>query len=527
MRHAAALLIFLWACHSVFGQEEPLKHSVFGCSAGAVDVNLDKAPPLRFALLSNPPQGVEFGGERHKFVFREAVPFHHVDIYLSATLPESRVGRASTAKLHVYVTTEASNEDYQKRIVHWWKLEPTGLVQNEQEEGASSLTFDATRIGSCFGQKGDCSFAGVATATSDPDVPLVAIKFSQNLGGANAENWTEATLLLDFRSSPPTVLATAECGYNEGGGACTAYDSGQMPRYELQCDWGGESKDFLCSQISSPAGEGHWDFFLLNDKPAPLRGDEVATLQDAVRQFRAKGTAAPVKVRGIGPVSWIDEINTNGHDKVIVLGSPVLFHFIPESSAGIGQPVDVRSRDVIGGPESSANPAIKAEGFDWTQELAAAFHSRQIYTDRDLTVLQVVRTTLPESQELFWLGIPRQTADKYDVVQLVGGGRYAGCAEFVEPENIASIGKIAKPFTAQVRIQPATRSAENDDQAYRWNGSDENPEISECILPGQIIWKDRQFVVTMDEFECASREQPKYIKVDVSGTIVLIDHNPK
>jgi len=527
MRHAAALLIFLWACHSVFGQEEPLKHSVFGCSAGAVEVNLDKAPPLRFALLSNPPRGVEFGGVRHKFVFRGAGPFLHVDIYLSATLPEARVGSASSANLNVYVTTEASNEDYHKRIVHWWKLEPNGLVQNEQEEGASSLTFDATRIGSCFGLKGDCSFAGVATATPDPDVPLVAIKFGQNLGGANAENWTEATLLLDFRSSPPTVLRTAECVYNEGGGACTAYDSGQMPRYELQCDWASANRDFLCAQISSPAGEGHWDFFLLNDKPAPLRVDEVATLQDAVRQFRAKGTAAPVKVRGIGPVSWIDEINANGHDKVIVLGSPVLFHFIPESSAGLGQPVDVSSRDVIGGSESSANPAIRADSSAWTQELAVAFHSRQIYTDRDLTVLQVVRTILPESQELFWLGIPRQNADKYDVVQLVGGGRYAGCAEFVEPENIASIGKITKPFTAQVRVQPATRSSETDDQSLRWDVSDENAGVSECVRPGQIIWKDGKFIGTMDEKECASAEQPSYIKVDASGKITLIDHNPK
>jgi hypothetical protein len=273
----------------------------------------------------------------------------------------------------------------------------------------------------------------------------------------------------------------------------------------------------------SPAGGGRWGFFLLNDKPAPLRGDEVATVQDAIRQFRAKGTGTPVKVRGMGPVSSIDEINTNVHDKVIVLGSPVLFHFVPESFAGLGPPVDVRSHAVIAGSEISSNPAIKVDSFDWTQDLAVAFHSQHFYNGQDLIVVQVVRTTLPESQELFWLGMPKQATGRVDVVQLVGGGHYAGCGEYAAPENVVSIGKIAKPFTAQVRIQPATRCSETGDQSYRWDGLNRNAEVSECIRRGQITWKDGKFVGTMDEKECASPEQPKYLKVDVSGRITLVD----
>ncbi|HYW67540.1 MAG TPA: hypothetical protein VFB10_12605, partial [Candidatus Dormibacteraeota bacterium] len=174
-----------------------------------------------------------------------------------------------------------------------------------------------------------------------------------------------------------------------------------------------------------------------------------------------------------------------------------------------------------------ANSAIETYSSNWTQQVGVAFHSQQIYKGPELTVLQVVRTTLPEMQELFWLGISRQTDRNYDVVQLVGGGRYAGCAQFAEPANVVSIGKITKPFTAQVRVQPATRSSETDDQSLRWDVSDENAGVSECVRPGQIIWKDGKFIGTMDEKECASAEQPSYIKVDASGKITLIDHNPK
>lgn len=524
------LLSLLCVLPSLHAQEAPDKHSLFGCSAGAVHLDWDKKPPLRITPLSNRPHDV---GEDHEFLLQGTGPFNYINIHLSATLPESRVGHASTAKLHIYAETAVSAFDHGGGHGQWWKVEPPEAVffQYPYDKSSTSFSFDAARVGGCFGQDDGCSFADVALATADPNLPLLAIKFGENLGGANASNWTEASVLLDFRSSPPRVLATADCGYNEGGGACTAQDSAEMPRSGLQCDWASESEDFLCSDISSEGG-GYLDFFLLGDKPAPLRADEVATLEDAIHEFRAKGTTAPVKVRGIGPVSWIDEVKLNSRNKVIVLGSTGLFHFVPESASGLGSPKQVKPHPLIEDPDAVPNPSVKVNATGWTLESAASFHSRPIYKGKDLTVLQVVESQLPDSQELHWLGIHDDgTAGKFDAVQLVGGGHYASCGDSIAPEEVVSIGRIAKPFLAQVRIQPATLISGSDDPQYRWATADQNvdqgKEVPDCIHTGQIAWKNGKFTGSMDKGECGSPEKPKYIHVDTGGKITVTEKPTK
>lgn len=524
MRRLAVLVFFLCAINPLTAQEQSNKYSLLGCSTGAVDLDIDKNPPLHFVALKQVPEPLEFDTP-HRFIFRGPGPFLFVDIYLTASLPENPVGRASEAKLHIYAGTAQSADDYHAGKLQWWRLDSTGAeAQREETSGAASLKFDAKRIGNCFGQGEDCSFAEVGAATSDPDKPLVAIKFGQDLGGANANNWTEDSLLLDFRTSPPGVLVTLECGYNEGGGACTALDSAEMARSELRCGWERDSEDFLCSENSEPDGEGHRDFYLLSDRPGPPRSDEVGSLQDAVKQFRAKGTEAAVKVQGIGPVRWIDEIQPKSGSKVIVLGSAELFHFIPETSTGLLTPVHVKPHPVIEGPPPFSNPPIKIDNAGWTRGGAITFRSRQIYQDKDLTVLQVVSSPLPNSRELYWLGVAAQAAaNSYDAIQLVGGAHYGSCGNSITPENVVSIGSIQKPFSVPVRIEPATGSSENEDSPISWAYNDADQKVSECIRPGQITWKQGKFTGSMEDHGCAAAEEPKYIQVDETGTINVSD----
>jgi len=77
---------------------------------------------------------------------------------------------------------------------------------------------------------------------------------------------------------------------------------------------------------------------LLSDELAPLRGDEVASLPDAVRELRSKGKDASVKVRGIGPVGWIDQIETALREKTIVLGTDEHFYLVRETVKGLEDP---------------------------------------------------------------------------------------------------------------------------------------------------------------------------------------------
>jgi hypothetical protein len=516
MRPVAVSLLSLLCALPVHSQDASDKHSLFGCSQNAVEVDVNHKPPLRLVRVAGLP--LPFGYERPAFRFPALGPFL-VNIFLLATMPEA--GRGTKARLHIYAETTDSADDSQARQVQWWEVEPTDRVDPFSGKSSTSLTFATSRIAGCFEQEGECSFADVALATPDPNVPLLVIKFGEDLGGANALNWTEASVLLDFRPSPPRVVATADCAYNEGGGACTAFDSGEMQRSGLQCDWGSETQDFLCSQTSQ--GGGYLDFFLLSDKPAPLHPGEVATLADAIHEFRSKGTAFPVKVRGIGPVSWIDEVTLDSGNKIIVLGSVGLFHLVAESKNSPRPTTQVAPHPLIVDPNEVRRPSYRIEDPGWTIEEARLFRARQIYKQKDLTVLQVVESQLPDSRNLYWLGIQGDGADtKFDAVTLVGGGHYASCGHSIVPENVVSLERIAKPFSAKVRIQPSTSFSEADEaQQQEWAVPNGEEQTTNCIRSGTITWANGKFEGNMDDKECTSPEQPKDIRVAADGTIAV------
>jgi len=519
MRFPFSLLVLLASLCRLSAQDNQPAHSLFGCSEEAVEVATNRQPPLRFVSLAHPPGDITHGKSLHHFVFYDAGPFE-VNVYLSAIVGESAVGRGSAATLKIYVETSRANDSSGRN--HWWKVEAVEADNAGPDHASSeSLRFDAPRIGGCFRQETDCSFAKVALATPDANVPLLVIKFGEDLGGANANNWTEASLLLDFRSSSPRVLATADCAYNEGGGACTAIDSEEMERSGLSCDWVAASEDFLCSETSSPAGVGHRDFFLLSDQPAPLRPGEVSSLQEAVGEFRSKGTAAPVKVQGIGPVVWIDELKTSTREKVLVLGAPDAFYVIPQVANALGTPVLVEAHPILG--SSGQNQPARPDGRAWTLEQETVFHSQVIYDGRDLTVLQIVATELPNSRQLYWFGIPKQsTTNSFDAVQLVGGWRYGSCGESLRPENVVSVGRISRPFSAPVRLQPSVSSRESD-SSLTWVNTEEDQPTTNCIRRGRIVWQGGKFQGSMENAECRAAENPKYVGVDGNGKITLTD----
>lgn len=518
MRFVHPLLISFICLHCLHAQDNEPKYSLFGCSQGAVETNLNNKSPLQFVPLDH-LHGDIFGGNEHRFVFHGAQPFDTVNVYFSATLGEAGVGRGSSAGLGIYAEMTNSGDGSRSHTNQWWRLEPAGPIA-VNDASSETLKFDAEGIRGCFELDGQCRFADVALATPDPDVALLAVKFGENLGGANANNWTEASLLLDFRQSPPRVLATADCGYNEGGGVCTAQDSGEAARSDLRCAWKGEKLDFLCSEESSTPGDGHSDFYLLSDDPAPLRTDEVASLQDAARELRSKGKGASVKVRGIGPVGWIDEIEIKSGEKMVVLGSAEFFYFVRESPSGLAIPIQLKAHPVIEDQQRASGAQAKPDSGRWTLDRGPTFRSRRIAERPALTVLQVLAHEDPSSRQLYWIGV--DSTGQGDAVQLVGGDSYAGCGRWLEPANVVSVGEIARPFTVKVRLQPATMTAE-DGESLMWEPNEKGENVSECIRSGQISWQDGKFRGTMNGGICASPGQPKHIRVDDMGGIVLTD----
>lgn len=517
MRFLAAFLFLLGSLHLANAQDQPTKRTPFGCSAGAVSVNVDKEHPLRFISLTRPPENVDSSRDRHQFVFRGMGPFLYVTIHFSATLPESVPGMGSAARLHVYAETAVSTDDYHAGKKTWWALEPSESSRESRfDNSPDNLWFDANQIGGCFNGGTECKFADVALATPDPNLPLLAVSFTLNLGGANAANWSESSLLLDFRTMPPKVIVTADCSYNEGGGACTSYDSQEMQRTDLNCDWSAQANDFLCKEENE---SGHHDFYLLRDQPAPLRTNEFSSVQDAVREFRKSDKSLPILVRNVGPVSWLDEIRLNATHSVVVLGSPGKFHFISASGSDLSAPVSLPPHFFLPEEEGEQEGRENSRA-DWTIDLAPSLASRRLYQDQNLTVLQVMEIS-QQPTELFWIGVSKDPANPgFDAMELVGGGRYAGCATYDIFTSVISVGKISRPFRVPVRIQPSITASETD-FPLQWRGSNSTDEIADCIHSGQLFWRDNMLQGSIDSGECASPEKPRYVRLKADGTVEL------
>ena len=107
--------------------------------------------------------------------------------------------------------------------------------------------------------------------TPDPAIPLFQISYGSRWMGANAGGTYGHIFIFDLRSNPPAVAKRLECTHGEGGGACTAPDSGYGLRGSVSCEW--SKTDYLCNErdtLSTGWGERFSDasYFLLSGKDA-------------------------------------------------------------------------------------------------------------------------------------------------------------------------------------------------------------------------------------------------------------------
>jgi hypothetical protein len=176
--------------------------TTLGCEPGAVSIDISRTPGVRFERIER-PSGPFL--EPREFTFTQG-PIRRVRLFLSATLPEGSVGRSSEAKLEIVAQTSPSATDATEPVV-WWRLAPTDSASSF-DSAAETLLFDAKTLGPCF--NGDeCKFADVAPA-ADSATAMFVLGFTRDLGGANANNWEHARLVLDFRHETPRVAGTRQ-----------------------------------------------------------------------------------------------------------------------------------------------------------------------------------------------------------------------------------------------------------------------------------------------------------------------------
>jgi hypothetical protein len=524
----AIAVLLLTPARSVTRVQELERIAPFSCDAGAVDVTIGRKPPLAFVpidapmVLSTPPRAFSFADG----------PVREVRIYLTATLPESNVGMASEAGLSVYVETAASAGDLNARRTRWWQLArragpgPRTAFDTRTSE---RLVFDAKIVGACFGggaasRQDQCQFAQVALATDDSTIALITIGFTQDLGGANSLNWTDANLLLDFRGDTPRVIATADCDYNEGGGACTAIDSGEMMRMDLSCRWTSGVEDFLCTQTTDESPAAHRDFYLLSNRQTPARPGELSSLEEALNALASRPVGDTVLVTGRAPAAVVADAPGNG-PSARLLYSGGTFHLVPLN--GVVSARSTREPRLLLPPRSATkeSPAVAADGDNWTRSSGSRLRSRAIYRRGPLTIFEVVATpdddqALPAS-DLYWVGVETVSGVWYlDALRLAGSSTYEGCGRVRLPPMAASIGPVRTPFRTELQVRPAVlENPYADENQLEW--LEPGGPRDTCLRRTVVSWRQHRFEVTSETAPCRTKDDPPKISLTPDGRLMV------
>ncbi len=536
MKSRFSILVLLAATAVLAFTQEPIPpKATFGCHLDEENTNISlhyqRHPVLKFVQLAERPHLAWYPGAKHKFDFSGNSAFTTIQFYFAATVPEVLQGRASEANLLVYARTViVGRRNFQEsRQERWWQLISEAKPEERFKTMEPALIFEAAKLAACFNSKeSDCSFAGVAPATPDPSIALFDLSFSVDEDGANASNSTDYHVLLDFRSEPPAVLASLECNNNEGGGVCTASDSGNATRSGFRCTWHAAKNDFWCD-ANQPLGtysrSAHDYFYLIAGEaaPPPTSAFIAANLPEAAQRLDSASEPIPAAyVPHYGEVALV--IKTPG---LLVLGSPgkkgSLFHFIvrgqkkPQSTLSI-EPADAslsEAPEPAHAIEHSSSP---------TPEGTIIYKSRQIYSGHNLRVYRVVSKE-GNSHEVYWLGIENRHGETfYDAIRIATeASSYLSCGRFTSPATIVSMSKIAAPFHTAVQIQPPTILSEAEETPQFWSpDSDDPPE--ECVHSASIEWREGHGFRLGNLSPCKNPEQARRIRISDDGVVELSDN---
>jgi len=210
---------------------------------------------------------------------------------------------------------------------------------------------------------------------------------------------------------------------------------------------------------------------------------------------------------------------------VIVLASSRAFYFVPASGGNSGSVVTVYSHPFLAEDPlpNEFETETGAHRAGWTLDTSTSFASRPVFRDRRLAVLQVVEKNEQGATGLYWIGIDHSSpALAFDVVQLGGAAKYAGCARYTVQATVLSVERVERAFKAALRVQPATVLSETDDP-LTWKSDSDEQDVSNCVRGGRIWWQNRKFHSDVDSSDCSSPEKPRYVKIHNDGTVVLTD----
>jgi hypothetical protein len=544
----ALCLALLLIVPAVFAQDtQPASPSNISCVSDAGnDVVLSKKP---FHLAPAPPEEVArvktiqpvFSTGR---LTNANNPYEQIDIFLLKTDAQKGDIYGAESILAIYVRTVSGGGE------SWFKL----TVDRDEYADWDFMTRTDPDGRGAPDELGGSYREGVSFAVKDRSIPILAAQWFRGYMGANATTEIERSILLDFRESPPSVMAVLQSVDNEGGGACTAPDGSSAPDTSLHCAWDAAEGDFLCESIVS--GGFHQTithrFFLGSGRGVPFQpkpGDPGNLIEFAKRMAgRRNGAADEFEIPGLGLTAFLggyraDELG----ETVYLFASPgkhaaadVRFFSVELHRSGASATeeilpaplVEESSDDDSPGATSVADrPSVIPAKIDTSETfggLDLSFRIESLVRSRELSAWQILARE-GNQHEIVWLAAasrPAKAGSLFSAVRIATeSGSYVGCGATRSEAFAASITRRRGALDAILDVEPA--------HVYSQDGERDDPDDSRtagafCPIRVKLTWDpNKGFVLEPNYRSCPDTTKPRGLKIGDDGAIsVVTDVSP-
>ena len=459
--------------------------------------------------------------------------YEQVDIYLVNTKDETE--DSSEGSVSLYARAVQSQKE------SWFKI-----VAGKDDVG---FDFFSRNIGDAGPGSYENSPSGASLAVKKFNIPIFEIVWWKHESGANTFAEVRKVLLLDFRNSPPQMMAALQCVSAEGGGACGVYDNGAAPTTTLACNWDGTKSDFLCTSTASgdytvPVATR---FYLTNHTPAPYaaKGGGPPTLEllgswsTIDPSWHTKGADIP----GLGHVTYLGDYSSpsirgtavlfaaRGRDSnearffaVIVdpQGPTLALEIHPQPLIDEPPPIPMSTDAVLSAPDLQA-PVVQAaihpeERF--ADDVWPSFHVRPLEKLPAVSAWQVT-VTQGTAHGVVWLAAGRNPTTErfvFSAVRIATEiGTYAHCGSGRSKAFAAATRRKRGSLDVLLDVEP---SHEFDLEGKLADGADEGQPAAFCTVPIKLSWNNSLgFVREQSDPDCPEDGHARVLSISDQGVI--------
>lgn len=523
-------------------QDSPVSvpQSEVSCSSNfGNEVELDKrllqivpASPEEIASLRNAKPEISAGP-----FTTEKSPYSRIEIFLV----EQKVDEYE-ASLSVYARTVNKQRD------SWFKI--------RRSADSSGFTFDFFAVtpgdtgtdSDDNPQKDDADRASFAVKAAQ--VPVFQVAWFKHETGANTFAEVRKVLLLDFRSSPPAIMAALQCVSAEGGGVCGVYDNGSAPTTALVCNWDAPKGDFLCDSTVTgdyTAPVTH-RFYLASgaDAPYTAKPNSPATLSAlggwiVSDRSWARGTH---DIPGLGEVTYLGQyppppsstsdhavlFASRGHDSL----EPRFFAVIVDPR-GPAAAFEIFPLPLVDEPKGASGLEVPSAAPDLRPSVvSASINASEKFVDdsqpsfdvrplESLSNVSAWQVTVKQNNwhEVFWLAAgrnPRTGSFVLSAVRLASELEdYATCGDTRTKPSAAAIRRRRGSLDALLDVEPAHQYNLGDNLD---DSGDQGQPVTLCPSQVKLSWNASLGFVREERLtDCPDTTRARRLTISDSGII--------